>query len=133
MDCQIINGFRDGAQLLYVPSEKNLYRLKCNRKNGEADYICYQDILSRTANNKSARNEDRSFCNARVRLFAGGKQCKRMNVCHSGHHNHEHIIHDMKKLNNMKERCEILKNNYPEDASKISTRNIYQREIMKYV
>lgn len=133
MDCQMIKGFRDGTKLLYVPQEKNLYRLKCNRKNGQSDYICYQDILSRTANNKSARNEDRSFCNARVRVFASGNQCKRMNACHSGHHNHEHIFRDMEKLNNMKEKCEMLKNNYPEDASKISTRHIYQREIKKYV
>lgn len=131
MDCQIIKGFRDGSNLLYVPTEKNLYRLKCKRNNGESDYICYQDILSKTANKKPAKNEDRSSCNARVRLLADGKQCKRMNASHSSHHDHEHIMRDMEKVNNMKEKCEMLRDNYPEDASKISARNIYQREIKK--
>lgn len=133
MDCKIIKGFRDGTNLLYVPCEKNLYRLKCNRRNGESDYICYQDVLSKTPNIKSTRNEDRNICKARVRLFVNGKQCKRMNACHSGHHNHENIVRDMEKLNNMKAKCEILKSDFLEDASKISTRNIYQREIKKYI
>lgn len=42
-------------------------------------------------------------------------------------------MRDMSKLNDMKEKCEILKTNFPEDASKISTRNIYQRVIKEYV
>lgn len=119
--------------MLYVPSEKYLYRLKYHRKNGESDYICYQDVLSKPTKNTHSRKEDRSRCNARVRLLAGGKLCKAMNISHSVHHHHEHIMRDISKLNDMKEKCEILKTNFPEDASKISTRNIYQRVIKEYV
>lgn len=133
MESEMVKGFRDGTNLLYVPSEKNLYRLKCHRRNGESDYICYQNVLSKPKKNRHSRKEDRSRCCARVRSLAGEKLCKAMNASHSVHHHHEHIMRDMLKLNDMKEKCEISKKNFPEDATKISTRNIYQRVIKEFV
>lgn len=134
MKCQIIKGFRDGVNLLYVPSEKFLYRFKANRNNGEKDWICYQTILAKSTKNKRARKADRRPCSARVRTFANEKKkCKKMNVSHSSHEHHIQIMGDMKKLNNIKEKCQILRKEFPEDASLISTRHIYTREIKKYV
>lgn len=131
----MVKGFRDGSNLLYIPSEKCLYRLKCNRNYGEKDYICYQTILaSPRMGKKKERKEDRNQCNARVRLLPGDKKCNRMkNSFHSSHKNHEQIMRDMKKINNMKEKCETIKTDFTEEASTISTRNIYQREIKRYI
>lgn len=106
MECRLVKGFRDGSNLLYVPSEKCLYRLKNNRKNGDKQYECYQSILSKPIKGRPARKEDRSHCNARVRLHSDGKTCERMKNSHSAHSDHEQIMRDMQKFNAMKEKCE---------------------------
>lgn len=128
MEYEFVGGFRHGSELLYVPSEKCLYRFKRNR-NGAKDFICYQTILAKPTKREPARNEDRCDCNGSVRLYSDGT-CKRMNE-HNTHRSHESIMRDMKKSNNIKQKCAILKNDFPEESHKISPRNIFQREIAR--
>lgn len=127
----MVKGFRDGSDLLYLLVEKCLYRSK-RKRNGGRDYICYQTILSKPTTKKPARIEDRQNCNATVRLYSDGT-CRRINETHSAHKNHERIMRDMEKANNMKEKCHSLKKQFSEDSHKISARNIYQREVSRFV
>lgn len=126
---QRIKGFREGSSLIYVPSEKLLYILKSKRRGKEV-YICYQSILFVPKKRKQRRNKDQSSCSARIRLLQDGT-CEKMNAEHTCHTDHEQIVRDMNKTNNMKAKCQTLKNNHPEDAHKISARNIFQREMKK--
>lgn len=131
MEYRMVKGFRKGSDLLYLLAEKCLYRFK-RRRNGGKDYICYQTILSKPTKKKPARNEDRCNCNATVRLYLDGT-CKFVNEPHSAHENHERIMRDMEKANNMKEKCQSLKNQFSEDSHKIPVRNIFQREVSRFV
>lgn len=130
MEYRLVKGFREGSEMLYVPSEKCLYRFK-RRRNGARDFICYQTLLSKPTKKKPARDEDRCECNASVRLYPNGT-CKKRND-HIAHNNHEGIMRDMDKANEMKEKCKTLKHEFAEDSHKISSRNIFQRVIAKYV
>lgn len=132
MEYRWIRGFREGSRkLLYIPSQKLLYIFKTKRR-GRAIYICYQSILSASKKQNQKKNEDHTSCTSRVRLLPDGT-CEKMNMNHTCHQNHEKIVRDMEKTNNMKRKCQTLKKDYPEVAHKISTRNIFQREMVEYV
>lgn len=131
MEYRLVKGFREGSELLYIPSEKMLYRFK-RRRNKAKIFVCYQSILSKPTKKKPARNENRCDCNASIRVNPDGT-CTAVHANHTAHNHHESILRDMEKSNSMKEKCRMLKNDFSEDAHKISARNIFQREIMKYV
>lgn len=130
MECEFIKGFREGSNLLYVPSEKYLYRFK-SKRNGIQEFICYQTIIDRTKKINPASNEDQLDCTARVRLLSN-VLCERRfeHVCHQ---NHEQIVREMNKTNNMKDVCQFIKQNLTEDAHRNPTKHIFQREIAKCV
>lgn len=130
MEYHFVKGFREGAELLYVASEKCLYRFK-RRRNKAKDFVCYQTLLSKPTKRERRRNEDQCSCGGSVRLLPDGS-LKIMNG-HTDHNHHESIMKDMEKANNMKEKCKTLKNDFPQDSHKISSRNIFQGEIVKYV
>lgn len=123
----MIEGIREGSHLLHVPSENMLYVFKVER-NGTKEYICYQTILS--VPKKRNKDENHVNCTARVRLLSNNT-CQRMQVSHTNHNNHNAIIDDIEKRNNMKKKCQRLRDDHAEDAHKISTRHIFQREISK--
>lgn len=129
MECKLIKGFREGSHLLHVPSEDHLYVLKTNR-GGQKIYICYQTLLFGPKKNGQSTHEE-DCCTARVRLISD-ELCEKMSE-HSCHKSHKQIISDMKSVNNMKKKCKNLKKNHSHDSHKVSTRNIYQQEIAKYV
>lgn len=127
MDFQIIKT-QFGGDMLYVPSEKMLYVLK-REANEVCSYICYQTVLT---DKKKKNHSSHNKCNARVRLLEHGK-CERMNalITHTAHPDHHQIAEDKIKMQNMKDKCQYLKVNFPEDAHKMPNRRIFQREIVK--
>lgn len=125
MDCEIIKT-KFGGELLYVPEEKMLYTYKVERNNSK-QFSCYQTILADT---RKKKNENVPKCTSSVKLLPNGK-CARVNINipHTKHANHEMIAGDKRKMNNMVDVCENLRQNNPEDAHKIPSRHIYQHGI----
>lgn len=121
-----MRGYRAGSTLLHVLSEDRLYVQKIER-NGIREFICYQTILSTSNKNVTG---DQQNCTARVRIHPDGR-LERMNVPHTRHKPHDAVILQCEQFNDMKDKCEVLKNDFPEDAHNISNRNIYQRTIAK--
>lgn len=114
-----------GNELLYVPEEKMLYKYK---GRGD-DFECYQKVL---ADPKRKSHEIHPKCGSGVRRLENGL-CYRINpqIPHTNHENHEIIALDKQRMNSMVEECDHLRLNHREDAHRIPTRNIYQREISK--
>lgn len=125
MEYTFIPGIRDGSVLLHVVPENRLYVFKIKRNN-ISEYVCYQSILSANKN----RSKIEPKCTARVRIHPNGT-LQKMHAPHTLHDDHEAIIRDMEARNNMAKKCNTLKNDFAEDARRIPTRNIFQREIAK--
>lgn len=126
MEYRWVKGFREGSCLVYVTSQKMLYVSKIER-NGAKEYICYQTILSSAK--KKGNSDIHPNCTARVRIQPGGA-CEVLSG-HTCHGNHESILQNMDKINNMKRKSQQLKEDHEEDAHRIPSRHIYQREIAK--
>lgn len=124
MECRIIQGIKEGSQLLHVLPEDMLYVKKVER-NGDVEWICYQTILCKPKKNKK---EQSVMCTARIKQRRDGT-FERMGKPHTNHTDHESIRRDMKKRNNMKTACRRIQQQHPEEAHKISERHIFQREI----
>lgn len=131
MKYRFVKGFR-GSDLVHVLSHKCLFRFKRNKKNGARDFVCYQTILSKPTKRKPSRNEDRCYCSASIRIYSNGK-CKTINGTHAAHNDHEALMRDMEKSDNIKKHCRLAKNQYAEDSHRLPGRHIFQREISKYV
>lgn len=127
LQCKIINGIREGSHLVHVPSENMLYVFKAER-NGGREYICYQSILA--SPKKRITNNNHISCTARIRLLTNNT-CERMTVQHTSHNDHLALISDIRKRNNMKNTCNMVRDRLAEDSHKISARHIFQREISK--
>lgn len=114
-----------GNDLLYVPGEKMLYK----SKGRGGDFECYQKVL---ADSKKKCHEIHLKCGSGVRRLENGL-CERINprIPHTNHENHEIIALDKERMNSMVGECDNLRLNHREDAHKIPTRNIFQREISK--
>lgn len=115
-----------GKDSIYVPSEKMLYVSK-GRQN---EYICYQTVLS---DKKRKEHEKHIQCSARIRCLPNGK-CERQNmfVQHTDHPNHERIVSDKQIMNEIIQKAENLRINFPHDAHKVPNRHIFQREVARY-
>lgn len=126
-DYEIIKA-KFGGELLYVKPERMLYTFNTKR-SGKKEFVCYQTVLSDC---KKKKHADHLKCFSRVRLLSDGT-CERMNknIPHTLHPDHKNLADDKKKMINMNEKCQTLKNDYPENAHKIPLRHIYQREIAK--
>lgn len=127
MEYTFVEGTREGCLLVYVPQEKNLYVFKIERNNVK-EYICYQTILAKPR--KEGSQNEHEKCSARVKLI-NDKICV-LNMAHTCHQNHERILQDLQKRNNMKKNCKTLKQNFPIVGHRISTRDIFQTEYVRY-
>lgn len=116
--------------MLYVPSEKMLYVLESDRNNIQV-YVCYQTVLT---HKKKKDHANHCKCTSSVRLLSNDK-CERMNayIPHKAHPDHEILAADKRRMQNMKQNCDYLRKNFPEDAHKMPNRRIFQREISKLV
>lgn len=112
-----------GNELLYVESEKMLYKSK---GRGD-DFVCYQTVLS---DPKTNSHEMHPKCSSGVRRLTD-RLCERIHAPHTDHINHELIAHDKDRMSNMIARCKDLRLNHREDAHRIPNRNIFQREMSK--
>lgn len=116
-----------GNVLLYVPSEKMLYKWV-----GRGDvFECYQKVLT----DKGTKNhQDHIKCGSRVRRLANGL-CEKINIHipHTEHANHETIALDKEHVNRMTEQCENLRIDHEEDAHRIPAEHIFRREITRYL
>ncbi|XP_031633589.1 uncharacterized protein LOC116347212, partial [Contarinia nasturtii] len=101
MEYRYITGFREGSKLLYIESQKFLYRLKSKRGDVQ-DYICYQSILAKPKKNQTEK--DQCDCGARVRIHSDGLCEKIQNSKHTRHNNHDQIVRGMEKSDNIKQR-----------------------------
>lgn len=126
MEYIFVEGTREGCLMVYVPEEKNLYVYKIER-NGIKEYICYQTVLTKPK--KKEVQTSLQKCTARVKLI-NDKLCI-LNMPHNCHPSHENLMHDLKKRNNMKKKCKILKSNFPIVGHRISTREIFQPEYVR--
>lgn len=126
MEYRWVKGFRKGSNLVYMTNQKMLYVSKIER-NGAREYICHQTVLS--APKKKGGQGNHPSCTARIRILPDGT-CEEMSQ-HECHGNHETILQDMDKFNNMKRKSQTLKEDHEEDAHRIPARHIYQREIAK--
>lgn len=127
----MIQGVREGSRLLHIIAEDMLYVLK-NKRNGNEEYICYENILVAPKKKNKTKANNSEKCTARVRILSDGT-CERMGVVgHSCHPNHASVRRDLQKSTNMKKNCQYLRDHFPEDAYRISNRHIFQREIAKY-
>lgn len=115
-----------GAEILYVPSEKMLYMFDCER-NGAKIFVCYQKAL---ADPKKKDHLNHIKCTSRVRLNSNGT-CERFNIGHKDHPDHGGLVADKKIVSNVKEKCQFLVKNFPEDAFKLPNRQIFQRELIQ--
>lgn len=117
-----------GGEMIFVPGEKMLYVLK-REGNGARSYICYQTVLT---DRKKKDHSSHVECTARIQLLANGK-CERMNIHipHTAHPDHQMIAADKGKIQNIKDQCQYLKTNFPEDAHKMPNRRIFERAIAK--
>lgn len=126
----MVPGLRKGKNdkpLVYDVKAKVLYSFKTER-NGVRIYECYQQVLSKPKKEKKNGATDIQKCSARVKIFKDGR-CEAMSS-HTRHANHEGIKKNAVAKRKMIEKCEYLRENFPEDASKIPIRNIFQREIV---
>lgn len=112
-----LKGF-NGKTVYYDPMKKHLYS-RNNGYKGVSYLKCYEDV-----NCKS------NPCEGRRRLHdADGRSWPTHG--HSKHKNHKITYRDLISLNNMKERCSYLAQNYPGQAHKVSTKIIYLTEMAK--
>lgn len=115
-----------GNDLLYVTSEKMLYKWSGRRD----EFDCYQKVLT------DSKKDDHLLhpkCGSRIRRLPNGL-CERMNVNipHTAHEDHESIALDKEMMNNMVETCANLNISIGEDAHRIPTKHIFQRELIRY-
>lgn len=84
---EYVGGKKSGSQLIYLISEKQLYKKKSSYKD-KLYYTCYN-----------------VNCNARVAIFANGDcmKCKK-NSEHPNHSNQEDLYMELISLNNIKKR-----------------------------
>lgn len=130
MDYEFVKGTREGSELLYTTADDMLFVFKCAR-SGAREYICYQTILSAPKKRDNVSLDiDTTECTARVKILKDGT-CKRMGKYHTNHADHKSIKGDLKKRNNLKSLCQTVKDDFPEDSHKLSTRRMFQREIAK--
>lgn len=123
MEYTVIGGFRTNSTLIYVHKEKCLF-LKKNERNSNRTYICYQAVLSK----RQLRDEDHTKCTACVVIGKNG-ECFRNKIQHTSHRNHRSIYADLCSIENMKNKCDFIKNNLPISGSKISVKEIFCEEI----
>lgn len=116
----ITPGFRDSSNLVYVIKEKNLFVGKEKRNNGKS-YVCYQTILCK-------KDQTQVKCSARVKIDKNG-DCQRNHVDHSSHPNHEMIYNDMNTAHSMKDVCKQLQGLLGSSARKISSREVFNRQL----
>lgn len=125
MEYQIIKS-KFGKDLIYVPSEKILYKW-----SGRGDeYDCYQKVLT---DPKRKDHLQHMKCFSRVRRLPNGK-CVRMNILipHTLHSDHEIIASDKRIMNGMVETCTNLNMLLAEDAHRVPARHIFQRQLSRY-
>lgn len=79
LEYEFIRGHRRGSELLYIPSEKQLFVQKSKLTNVKS-FVCYQSILKQNKKNK----ENIVSCTARVTIN-NENICVRKNIAHSCH------------------------------------------------
>lgn len=121
-DYVYLKGSRDDYNLLYVFSDKCLYIKKVVRENQNVEWICYQSVLVKKDKNNQLK------CTARAIIKPDGT-LTRNKVSHSKHSDHSCIYEDMISLNNMREKCDYVKQNFDSVAHKVSALDIFLQEM----
>lgn len=147
MEYRFVTGF-NGSKLVYT--DKHLYNLKCNRPNGNVEYICYQKILNkRTKEEKTQSDGSQSQgmeelemnlaeqdtgcqpnCGARV-IIKPDKTLSRNKIQHTNHNNHEIIVADLESIDEMEKVCTFIRENIPLSAHKVSPKDIFLQVMAK--
>lgn len=125
LEYKIVNGKREGSELLYAIEEKILY-LKKIKRGQNTIFRCYQRVLSKS---KEANDKDGTICNGEVTVDEDGICYRR--TPHSQHEHHEHIMNDLESFNTMKKDCRYLNEKYGVVANKISEQDVFCAEMKK--
>lgn len=126
MEYTYIQGFKDGPhRLIYLHREKHLFCYKYER-SGQIEYTCYQSMLPNDYKSDSEHN-----CTARIIVNNNDKQCRRNNVAHTNHQNHELVFRDLQTLNAVREKSRKISEWCPLSASKVSAKEILAMELAK--
>lgn len=118
-----VTGYHGGT-IYYSTEEKHLYvKRGKTRKGGEAYLACYDTIL----------DKPNSQCPAKRVYTKVNGHSRSTNPLHSNHENHEIIYKDLISINNVKNHCRYLAENFPTSAHKVSIKEIFLLEMAKYV
>lgn len=147
MEYRFVTGFK-GSKLVYT--DKHLYNLKCNRPNGNVEYICYQTILCKQMKKEKTQSigsqsegmkqlemklakQDTGCqpnCSARV-IIKPDKTLSRNKIHHTNHDNHEVIVSDLESIDEMEKVCTFMRENIPLSAHKVSPKDIFLQVMAK--
>lgn len=117
-----VNGFHGGI-IYYSSKEKHLYVQRGKMRNGDLYLACYDTIL----------NKLNSQCSAKRVYNKGNRYSRSTNHKHTKHGHHEIIYRDLVSLNNMKNQCRYLTQNFPTSAHKVPIKEIFLQELAKYI
>lgn len=127
-----VPGF-NGGLLYYVPDKKhfNVREKECD--NGNMYLICHDQMEYKNEMRKSEKNRKKEVISCSGRCFMNritGEM--RLTGGHS-HKDHELMYKDLISLNAMKNKCRFIAENFPLSAHKMSIREIFLMEMVKYV
>lgn len=115
-------GFHGGV-LYYSAKERHLYVQRGKMRNGDPYLACYDTVF----------NKSISKCSAKRVYNTANRYSRSTNPNHTKHGNHEIIYRDLVSLNNMKNQCRYLAQNFPTSAHKIPIKEIFLQEMARYI
>lgn len=126
---EFIQGFHDGHDLLYFPSEDHLF-YQSHVRAGQVEYTCYEKCRPGQYASPEGQSPD-SKCTAKV-IVKDGKS-RRNQTRHTKHENHGLIFRDLQTLNTVKDKCRKLSEWCPLSSSKVSAKELLSIELAKWV
>lgn len=121
---EIIPSSRSDGCLMWAASEKHLYFKKSTQKNGKEDWICYQEMLSKTQKNAVR-------CTSRLSVDRSTLIATRKKIPHSHHENHELLYKDLLSRTNIVNDCVQLKKLCEGLSMNIRAHDVFTRELAK--
>lgn len=131
---QLIMGHRLDGTLLWAPDEKHLYFKKKSLKNGNEDWICYQEmLLKQKGKPQGEHTSDLTKCTSRILRNPAIQTCQRKKVAHTDHENHEKIYKDLVSRHNIYRDTVRLRDATAGLSMNVPVNDIFTRELAKWV
>lgn len=123
----------NGGTLYYAPGEKHFYVREKSCDSGNVYLICHDQMEYKNEMRKSEKNRKKEVksCPSRC-CFNSITGEIRLTENHT-HKDHEVMYNDLISLNAMKDKCKFIAENFPLSAHKVSIKEIFLMEMVKYV